>query len=122
MDILLKSENWVEELLAYCQEHYNDFISRYGFIDLLDIEYVLEKIQKASAKEIYAIKDIFNEVYRVDNINQFFENDTETIKTFRDKLINVEFEGITKPLAQKALEEYLDDIIKRSEKEVYTYC
>lgn len=121
VDILLKSENWTEELLAYCQEHYNDFISRYGFIDLLDIEYVLEKIQKASTKEIYAIKDVFKEVYRVSNINQFFVNDTEAIKVFRDAFVDIEFAGINKPLAQKALVDYLDDIIKRLEKEVYIY-
>jgi hypothetical protein len=119
--IHLKSENWTEELLGYCQDHYDDFIMRCGFIDLLDINDVLEKIQKASPKDIYVIKDVFEEVYKGSNINQFFVNDTKTIKIFRDEMLKIVFSGINKPLAQKALVEYLDDIIKRLEKEVYTY-
>ena len=44
-------------------------------------------------------------------------NDKEKIKEFREAVAQMNFSGINKPMAQKALENYLDDIIRRLEKE-----
>lgn len=111
----MDSDNWAEELMDYCDKHINEFISRYGFIDLLDTENLVKKLQNASTKEIRLVKDIFKKVYGPSNINEFFENDREKIKKFREEVGKIDFSGINKPLAQEALEEYLDDIIGRLE-------
>ncbi len=111
------SENWAEELLDYCDKHFNEFLSRYGFIDLLDIEMLLEKIQSASTKELYLIKKMFKTVYRASNINEFFINDKEKIQKFYEALKQISFQGINKPMAKKSLEDYLADILGRLEKE-----
>ncbi len=114
----LNSDNWAEELLDYCDKHFNDFLSRYGFIDLLDVEILIEKLKKASTKEVRLVKDIFKTVYRASNINEFFINDREKIKKFRETVAQIEFIGINKPLAKQVLVEYLDDIINRLDKDV----
>lgn len=115
----MNSENWAEELLNYCDKHYNEFIARYAFIDLLDAELFLEKVQCASVKELRLIKDIFKKVYGSFNINEFFVNDIDAIKAYREKINQITFEGINKPLAKDSLISYLDDVIKRLEKESY---
>ena len=117
----LTSDNWAEELLDYCDKHFNEFLSRYGFIDLLDIDILLEKIQSASPKELYLVRDIFKTVYNAININEFFLNDKGKIKQFREAIGQVNLTGINKPMAKKVLENYLDDIIGRLEKEVNVY-
>ena len=68
----LVSDNWTNELFNYCDLHFNEFLSRYGFIDLLDTNMVLEKLKNASTKELYLVRDIFKTVYRASNINEFF--------------------------------------------------
>ena len=109
----LLSDNWAKELFDYCDAHFNEFLSRYGFIDLLDTEILIEKMKSASTKELYLIRDIFKKVYRASNINEFFMNDKEKIKEFREEVGQIIFSGINKPMARRALENCLDDIIWR---------
>ena len=111
----MASKEWAEKLLDYCDKHFNEFLSRYGFIDLLDIEIITEKIRSATAKELYLVKDMFKTVYGASNINDFFINDKENIEKLLKQLDQIEFEGINKPLAKKTLEFYLKDIITRLE-------
>ena len=111
----MASKEWAEKLLDYCDKHFNEFLSRYGFIDLLDIEKKKKKIRSATAKELYLVKDMFKTVYGASNINDFFINDKENIEKLLKQLEQIEFEGINKPLAKKTLEFYLKDIITRLE-------
>ena len=55
-------------------------------------------------------------MYGFSNISDFYKNDLETIKHIREKVSQITFAGINKPLAKDALLEYLDNIIKRLEK------
>lgn len=113
----LSSDNWAKELLDYCDKHFNEFLSRYGFIDLLDTDLLLEKIENASTQELYLTIKIFKIVYRASNINEFFMNDKGKIVELRESVKQMKFHGINKPMAQKALKDYLEDIISRLEKE-----
>ena len=110
---ILKSDNGIEKLADYCEEHYNDFIMRYGFIDLLDIDILIDKMKKASVMELRLIIDIFKTVYGAKNINDFFINDKEIICTFKRKVEEIQINGINKDLAKHALVDYLKDIIER---------
>ncbi len=109
------SDNWTEELFQYCDIHYSEFICRYGFIDLLDIESLLKKMKDASPKELCQLKDIFKLVYQASNIKEFFINDYKKIKLFKNEVEQLNFTGINKNLAKKNLVKYLDDIIQRLE-------
>ncbi|WP_310603711.1 hypothetical protein [Anaerosporobacter sp.] len=113
------SSNWAIDLFKYCEGHYNEFFTRYGFIDLIDIDILETKINTATTKEIYTVRDIFKVVYRVANINEFFVNDIDKIVLFRDKVEQINFSGHNKPRAKCTLVEYLDDVIKRLRKEIY---
>lgn len=117
----LNDDVWAEKLLKYCEEHYNDFLLRYGFIDLLDMNNLNEKMKDATVKEIWLVRDIFDVVYHVANINEFFANDLNGIEDFRKQIENTTFDGINKKLAKKSLLEYLDDIIIRLKKEIIVH-
>ena len=117
----MSSEKWAEELLDYCDKHFNEFLSRYGFIDLLDVDILLEKMKNASPKDMCLIKDVFKTVYKSSNINEFFVNDKKEIKRFRELVRQMNVAGINKSIAKKSLEDYLDDIINRLEKDVNIY-
>lgn len=110
------SEDWAEKLLEYCDNHYHEFTTRYGFIDLLDTELLLNNLQNSSTKQLRITKDIFKKVYGFSNIRDFYFNDLNIIKKLREEINRLVLEGINKPLAKNALVEYLDDIIKRLEK------
>lgn len=86
---------------------------RYGFIDLLDIDILIDKMKKASVMELRLIIDIFKTVYGAKNINDFFTNDKEIICTFKRKVEEMQVNGINKDLAKHALVDYLKDIIER---------
>lgn len=115
-----ETANWANELQGYCEQHRDEFLLRYGFIDLIDLNTFFEKIQIASTKEIYTVRDIFKIVYKVSNINEFFARDKEKLVEFKDMLEAMAVSGINKPNAKKSLIEYTEDIIKRLEKEIYT--
>ena len=70
----------------------------------------------AFTKQLRLTKDIFKEVYGFSNSSDFYKNDLETIKHMREKVSQITFAGINKPLAKDALLKYLDNIIKRLEK------
>lgn len=110
------SEDWAEKLLEYCDNHYHEFTTRYGFIDLLDTKLLLNSLQNSSTKQLYITKDIFKKVYGFSNVRDFYESDLDIMKKLREEINRLVFEGINKPLAKNALVEYLDDIIKRLEK------
>lgn len=115
---ILKTSEWAKGLLDYCDKHFNEFLTRYGFIDLINIDQLFEKIKNASTKEIYTIEDCFKEVYKAANINEFFTDDKEKIIELRRKLNEWVPDGINKPKALRTLKECLDDILKRLEKEI----
>lgn len=109
----LDESDWSEKLLKYCNEHYNDFLFRHSFIDLLDLDKLYEKMENATVKELWSIRDMFDVVYHISNINEFFANDLEKIKDFRNRVDETSFDGINRRLAKQVLVEYLDDVISR---------
>ncbi len=109
----LDSANWAEELFGYCNDHFNDFIARNGFIDLINIDLLLEKMQNASAKELCLVKDMFSRVYEPSNIKAYLMADKEKIQEFKEKVEKISLSGINKPLAIDNLIKKLDDIIER---------
>ena len=106
-----KDDDWVLNAMAFDPAR-----TRYGFIDLLDTELLLNSLQNSSTKQLYITKDIFKKVYGFSNVRDFYESDLDIMKKLREEINRLVFEGINKPLAKNALVEYLDDIIKRLEK------
>lgn len=118
---LMKSENWAEKLFEYCDKHYDDFILRYGFIDLLDIDLLVKKIKNGTTSDVYLIKNSFHRIYFTSNIDKFFAKDVSKIEKFRDEVMKIKDKGINKKIAIELLVEYLNDIIKRLAQESNAY-
>lgn len=117
----LNDDDWSEKLLKYCDKHYNEFFLRYSFIDLLDLDKLYKKMEDATVKELWSIRDMFDGVYHISNINEFFANDLEKIEDFKDRVSKASYDGINKELARKALVEYLDDVIGRLQKNIIVH-
>lgn len=88
---------------------------------MLDTEVFFNKLKEASPEELYRVKDAFKKVYGASNINEIFLEDKEKLEEIYQKVVEMEVQGITKPMAKEKLKSYLEDIIVRLEKEVYTY-
>lgn len=117
----LNDDDWSEKLLKYCDKHYNEFFLRYSFIDLLDLDKLYKKMEDATVKELWSIRDMFDGVYHISNINEFFANDLEKIEDFKDRVSKASYDGINKELARKALVECLDDVIGRLQKNIIVH-
>lgn len=117
----LEGNDWSDKLLKYCDKHYNEFFLRYSFIDLLDLDKLYKKMEDATVKELWSIRDMFDGVYHISNINEFFANDLEKIEDFKDRVSKASYDGINKELARKALVEYLDDVIGRLQKDIIVH-
>ncbi len=113
LNVYLDDSKWFDSLKEYCLEHQNDFIMRNGFIDLLDMEILLEKIKAASVGEIRCLDDILATVYIAENIRSFFMRDKEKLQELLDKIREMEFSGINKPLAKEELERCIEKILKK---------
>ena len=111
----LISDNWAKDLFVYCKENCEYFLERRGFIDIIDIEMLIKKIQSATTQDIYTIHDIFAEVYRIYNINDYYLDDKEKIIEFRKAIDEIQINGITKDIAIRELKKKLDGIIQRLE-------
>ena len=109
----LDAEDWFFSLNAYCVEHQNDFIMRNGFIDLIKINSLLQKIKLASVNELRCLEDTLDVVYRAENIKDFFMNDKEQLVQIQSEINKMTFEGINKPLAQKELLRCLEKILEK---------
>lgn len=110
---ILESDGGINQLTTYCQKHYNDFSIRNGFADLLDLELLIDKMNKASVMELRQIKNIFETVYSAANINMFFKDDKDIICDFAEKVEKMQLNGINKPLARDDLVKSLKNIIER---------
>lgn len=64
---------------------------------------------------------MFDGVYHISNINEFFANDLEKIEDFKDRVSKASYDGINKELARKALVECLDDVIGRLQKNIIVH-
>lgn len=110
---ILESDKGISKLLDYCQKHYNDFLARNSFANLLDLELLIDKMNKASVNELRQIKQIFETVYSAANIDMFFKDDKDIISEFKEKVEKMQLNGINKPLARDDLVKSLKDIILR---------
>ena len=88
---LFDSDDWAEELYKYFDEHVNEYYTRHGFIDLIDIDRLLARMKLATPKQIYTVKKIFGKIYNVSNINEFFMDDRDMIIDLKNKLERYEF-------------------------------
>ena len=113
LTVHLDDSKWFDSLKEYCLEHQNDFIMRNGFIDLLDMETLLQKINVASVNELRCFDDILATVYIAENIRSFFMRDKEKLQELLDNIKGMKFSGINKPLAQEELERCIEKILKK---------
>ena len=59
----LNSERWGKELYGFVNDNYSAFLNRHGFIGLLDLELLFDKIENGSLEELYNFIGIFTKVY-----------------------------------------------------------
>lgn len=105
--------NWAQKLLEFCKEHDQEFVMRSGFIDLINIEQLYDKMEKALVKDIYNVCEIFEFVYRASNIYEFYMADKDDIEKFNNKIQNLQTEEINKKGAIEYLKTQLKTILDK---------
>jgi len=101
-------DDWAEEFKTYCKDNEEKFRENSQFIEYIDLDYLLEKIKTARAKEVYCVDEGFRIVYRFGNIKQIYRNEVPQLEQFVKKLEECKMGGITKNIAIGVLIETLN--------------
>lgn len=109
----LNSEFWARSFHEYCRRHSLDFVNRHGFIDLVELNKLEEKLKNASPQEWDDIGDGFDKVYNYSNINEFFSDEVLKLEKLKNNISQMEVSGITRNLARKKFIASLDNILKK---------
>lgn len=112
-DEIINKPNWSDELYNYCDKNFTTFLTRYGFIDLLDIEKLSDRLLISTPMEIYGVCRSLKKVYNASNINEFFMRDRNYIELLKTKLNPESVNSITRKRAIKTFICYLDDVLAK---------
>jgi len=112
-DEIIDKPDWANELYNYCDKNFTDFLNRYGFIDLLNIEKLREKLVSAAPVDIYETCRAFKKVYNASNINEFFMRDKDGLQSLKDKLNAEPIDGISRKKAIDSIIYLLDEVINK---------
>ena len=90
LENILNEEEWGIKLYNYIQEseNYNYFFNGKGFLSKLNIEKIINNIDRSNNRNIYYFKYCIDRMYSFGNIKEYYESDKDAFK----KLIN----GISK--------------------------
>lgn len=79
----------IDEFYNYVSEKRGDFINKRVFASKFDNEKLVELLENSSSKQIRTIRSCFLSVYSFSNINEFFMDDKESLKTLKEKVENL---------------------------------
>lgn len=69
-----------EEFLKYCNENYDKFIGKKTFISYIDLDKILDIIQKKDIRGIYDVARGFEKIYYSSNFYEFYADDVSMLK------------------------------------------
>ena len=79
----------IDEFYNYVSEKRGDFINKRVFASRFDNEKLVELLENSSSKQIRTIRSCFLSVYSFSNINEFFMDDKESLKSLKEKVENL---------------------------------
>ena len=79
----------IDEFYNYVSEKRGDFINKRVFARKFDSEKLVKLLENSSSKQIRTIRNCFLLVYSFSNINEFFMDDKESLKTLKGKVENL---------------------------------
>lgn len=85
-NIITKEEGWGKSFLEYCLERRGGFKARKEFFQLIDIDNLIQCIEKSSTKDISDFRRTVYGIYDSNNIKQFYENDILKLKEFKKEI------------------------------------
>lgn len=76
----------VEKFCKYAHNNQNKYVANRSFMNSFNLEGFVEALKNATAKEIYDIRGVFQSVYNLGNVREFFSADLPKIKILQEKL------------------------------------
>ena len=111
----------ITKFSRYVYDNRDKLVSRGAFAVRLDIHQFVELIKRCSASQIYDLREIFHTIYSFSNIDDFFMGDRESLVELRDKISELQNEGLEfdkiQNLQLNYLKENLDKFIDRLNKQ-----
>ena len=80
------TDKWDNKIITYFKEHKDDFYLSRGFLSHLDIDMIIQKLIKADKNEVSNFSTILYIFYHIDNANEYFTNDLDSIHYLLNKL------------------------------------
>lgn len=102
----------------YCKEKDSFFINHKTFMNYIDMNLLLNCIRKSNLEGVYHIIEGINQVYGFQNIYDFFAQDVDLLKKFKEDIQNpeiIEWRGKTGEHAKNYFVDSLDKILMKLE-------
>lgn len=85
-----------EEFLSYCLDNYDKFIVNKTFISNIDLDRLMDIIQKKNIKGIYDVARGFEKVYYSSNFYEFYADDISMLKNLVKRLTELNFMSVSR--------------------------
>ena len=113
LENILNDEDWGIKLYNYIHEseNYNYFFNGKGFLSKLNIEKIINNIDKSDNRNIYHFKYCIDRMYSFGNIKEYYDSDREAFETLINGISKLKKEkyGVTKREAINYLESVLSE-------------
>ncbi len=84
LNYLIQGNEWGENLYDFCSKEKGMIASRKKFLALLDIQKVIDMLEKSESKDIIYFYKALEEVYSFSNLEELFSNDLENFNKLID--------------------------------------
>ena len=109
----------VERFCEECNLREDYYVQNKSFMEYVNIKSLIMLLDDATLEDIYNIKNVFNSIYRMGNIKDFFLDDLERLKELEikisEKIKEIGIKGKTYKYAIENLHNALVSIIERLE-------
>ena len=113
LENILNDEDWGIKLYNYIHEseNYNYFFNGKGFLSKLNIEKIINNIDKSDNRNIYHFKYCIDRIYSIRNIKEYYDSDREAFEALINGISKLKKEkyGVTKREAMNYLQSVLSE-------------
>lgn len=105
-----------DSFYQHCRNRTEYYCGKRSFMSYIEINKIIELINKSSLKDVYTIANSFSVIYYMGNIKDFYLRDLELLKIFYKALSNrdmVKYGGVTRDIAINFLKEEIEKYISR---------
>ena len=105
--------NDINQFTDYCIKNHNLFLQKKTFINYIDLDSFIRFLNDCTLINVYQIIQAIQGVYNFSNLNEFYKDDLEKLTELKNKINELDWNGITRTRAKNVFCTVLSDIISK---------